>query len=69
MDMKYPKQIFTFGNTANIKSTYYSSPSLSFSTDHFGLIAHPDSLLRIQLYESTYTLISRLKHCYVTILF
>ncbi len=40
MDMKYPEGIFTFGNTANIKSTYYSSPPISFSTDHFGLIAH-----------------------------
>ncbi len=29
-----PEWIFTFGNTANIKSTYYSSTHPPSSTDH-----------------------------------
>jgi len=34
----YAKQIFTFGNTANLKSTYYSSnPYPLTSTDHLVL--------------------------------
>jgi hypothetical protein len=37
---EYPEQIFTLGNTANIKSTYYSSTHPPSHHRPLGLIAH-----------------------------
>jgi hypothetical protein len=49
------EQIFTFGNTANVKGTYYFSTHPRFQHRPLGLIAQdytPYSILRIQFMDS-----------------